>query len=88
MRNLLALLAAAALTFAGLGWYLGWYTVEHSPAAAGHRAVHIDLDGQKMTTDIRKGEAKLQEAIDQNLKEEPKHADVSTDNAAKPPSNQ
>jgi len=89
MRNLLALFAAAALTFAGVGWYLGWYTVEHSAAPAGHRAVHIDIDGRKMSTDIRKGEEKLQEALDKNLKEETnKRADVSTESAVKPPPNQ
>ena len=89
MRNLLALLAAAALTFAGMGWYLGWYTVEHSPAPSGHRAVHIDIDGQKMSSDIRKGEEKLQEALDKNLKEDTgKRADSGNTPAVKPPSNQ
>jgi UDP-glucose 6-dehydrogenase len=89
MRNLLALFAAAALTLAGVGWYLGWYTVEHSPAPVGHRAVHIDIDGQKMSADIRKGEEKLQEALDKNLKEDTtKRADSTPDGASKPPPNQ
>src|SRR3712207_7363770 len=38
VRNLLAFLAAAALTFAGLGWYLGWYKVHSASADAGHRS--------------------------------------------------
>ena len=32
MKNLLAFLAAAALTFAGVGWYLDWFQVLNSPA--------------------------------------------------------
>jgi hypothetical protein len=88
MRNLLALAAAAALTFAGVGWYLGWYSVQNSPAPVGHRAVQIDIDGQKMSTDLHKGEEKLQEALDKNLKEDTsKRADGSKDNAVKPPVN-
>ncbi len=88
MRNLLALLAAATLTFAGVGWYLGWYTVESTSAAAGHHKVHIDIDGRKMTTDLRKGEEKLQEALDKNLKEETNKRADSTNETSKAPSNQ
>ena len=44
MRNILALLAAVVLLFAGVGWYRGWYHVQSSPALAGHHAVNIDID--------------------------------------------
>ncbi len=31
MKNLLALVGAAVVTFAGLGWYLGWYNLTRQP---------------------------------------------------------
>jgi hypothetical protein len=64
MRNLLALFAAAVLTFAGVGWYLGWYRVSPAPAAEGHRSFHIDVDGTKMGQDLQKGKVKIEEALD------------------------
>jgi hypothetical protein len=66
MRNLLAFAAAAVLAFAGVGWYLGWYHVSPTPAAAGHRSVKIDIDSDKIGNDLRKGEQRLQETLDKN----------------------
>jgi hypothetical protein len=66
MRNLLAFLAALVLTVACVGWYLGWYTVESTPAQAGHNAVQIDIDRHKIGDDLHKGSEKLQEALDKN----------------------
>jgi len=67
MRNLLALLAAAGLTFAGAGWYLGWYHIEKAPAAEGHRAVHIDSDNEKISADLKKGGEKVQGVLDNKI---------------------
>ena len=36
MRSLLTLVGAAVVTFAVVGWFLGWYTVRSTPA---HRAL-------------------------------------------------
>lgn len=55
MRNLLAFLAAAALTVAGLGWYLDWYRVQATPTDAGHRKVNIDIDTNKIGDDLHRG---------------------------------
>jgi hypothetical protein len=66
MRNLLAFLAAAALTFAGVGWYLGWYKVRSQPAADGHRAVNIEFNTVKIGADIEKGEHKLHEVLEKS----------------------
>lgn len=55
MRNLLALLAAAVLAFAGIGWYLGWYEVKSEPSVSGHEKVNIDINGSKIISDVRKG---------------------------------
>ena len=36
MRNMLAFVAAAALTVVGVGWYLGWYGVSSTPTQEGN----------------------------------------------------
>jgi hypothetical protein len=59
MRNLLAFTAAAALTVAGLGWYLGWYKIHATPAADGHRNVNIDIDTAKIGDDINRAEKRI-----------------------------
>jgi hypothetical protein len=68
MRNMLAFLGAAALTLAGVGWYLGWYDVLVKPSASGHQNVDIDVNIPKIKNDINKGKEKgkekLQEALD------------------------
>ena len=65
MRNLLALLGAAVLTFVGLGWYLGWYTF--APAASStpdHPSVTIDINAKQIDADLHRGEKRVQEALD------------------------
>jgi hypothetical protein len=69
MRNLLALFATAVLTFAGVGWYLGWYRVQSKPAADGHRAYNVDVDAKKIGEDLHRGGERLQEALDKKSKE-------------------
>jgi hypothetical protein len=59
MRNLLALLGAAVVTFAVVGWFLGWYSVKATPGKDGQTHVHIGLNTDKIKTDIDKGKTKL-----------------------------
>jgi hypothetical protein len=72
MRNLLAFSAAAALTFAGVGWYLGWYKVNSDSAPSGHRKVNIDFNSVKIVDDVekgvQKGEEKLQGVLEKDKK--------------------
>jgi|GEM_PF-1018369 len=67
MRNILALLAAGLLAFAGLGWYLGWYHVQSAPAPDGHREIKVDLDTKKIKEDVNKeikeGTQKVEELL-------------------------
>lgn len=63
MRNLLALGALALLGFVGFGWYLGWYKVQSTPTADGHRQIQIDLDTNKFKTDVAKGENKVHDIL-------------------------
>ena len=74
MRNLLALFAAAVLTFIGVGWYLGWYHIQASAAADGHQAYNVDLNARKIREDLHRGTEKLQEAIDSSRKDDGKRA--------------
>lgn len=75
MRNLLAFVAAAVLTFLGVGWYLDWYRVKSSPADTGHHRMDIDINGEKIIQDVQKGvekgEKKLQNALDKKGSTEP-----------------
>jgi hypothetical protein len=66
MRNLLALVGAAVLTFAGVGWFLGWYHLEPAPGKApGHRSVTVDIDPRKIKDDIHKGEQNVERVLEQ-----------------------
>jgi hypothetical protein len=68
MRNLLAFVAAAILTFVCVGWYLDWYRVKSSPAPSGHQQLNIDLNRAKIAEDVHKGvqrgEEKLQDVLE------------------------
>lgn len=55
MRNLLAFFGAMVITFAGVGWYLGWYDIQSEPNADGKRSYRIDIDTQKLSQDTRAG---------------------------------
>jgi hypothetical protein len=55
MRNLLAFLAAAILTFAGVGWYLDWYRIKSTPAPSGHHQLNIDVNRNKIIDDVHRG---------------------------------
>src|SRR5262245_64803652 len=69
MRNLLALLAAALLVFAGVGWYLGWYKISSTSDESGHRKINIDLDKNKIADDLNKGREKLRDLLTNKEKE-------------------
>jgi hypothetical protein len=73
MRNLLAFLAAALVTFIGVGWYLDWYKIDKQPSSGGHQKVNIDINGGKIADDIhkgvQKGEEKLQDVVDKEKKQ-------------------
>ena len=59
MRSLLTLVGAAVVTFAVVGWFLGWYKVRTTPGPDGHREVQIDFNGPKIKEDLNKGEQKI-----------------------------
>jgi hypothetical protein len=54
MRNLLALIGAVVVLFAGLGWYLGWYTFALEPSVNGKQRIQLDVDTDKLTGDVER----------------------------------
>jgi hypothetical protein len=70
MRNLLAFVAAALLTFVGLGWYLDWYKVTSGAASGGHRQVNIDINTDKIGEDFEKGGKEVRKLLDRSGKNE------------------
>jgi hypothetical protein len=65
MRNLLALAALVLIGFGGLGWYLGWYKIHTAPTADGHRQIEIDVDTNKIKSDVNKGENKVHDWLNE-----------------------
>ena len=58
MRNLLAFVAAAALTVVGVGWYLSWF-----------RTINIELNTTKIREDLNKGEQKVHQLLEHRRKD-------------------
>jgi hypothetical protein len=84
MRNLLALLAALLLLFAGLGWYLDWFKVKQHPAEPGHNNVSIDINTKKIGQDSQKFEQKLHQFIESATKEKEKAPDAKVPGKSPP----
>jgi hypothetical protein len=78
MRNLLALGALLILVFVGLGWYLGWYKIVGAPTGDGHTKIQIDLNTNKIKTDVGKGEAKVHDWLTEQNGTVPQPTNVTT----------
>jgi len=85
MRNLLAFLAALALTFAGVGWYLDWFKIRSAPPVEepGHRSVNIDINTKKVGQDLHRAEEKVQDALNSSKEDPAKRAATQAINTAK-----
>jgi hypothetical protein len=55
MKNFLAFLAVLVVVVAGAGWYLGWFSVSTIPLLGGHKRVSVDIDTNKVKSDVTKG---------------------------------
>jgi hypothetical protein len=53
MRNLLALVGAATITFVGLGWYMGWYHVSRQPSITGTQRFNLEVSPNKIAADSK-----------------------------------
>jgi hypothetical protein len=73
MRNLLAFLAAAAITIALVGWYLDWFQVRSGTnAESGQPKVEIDINSKKIGSDLHRGGQALENAIEKKKPEDSK----------------
>ena len=59
MRNILALVGAAVVLFAVLGWYLKWYEPHVEPSADGHFKFNVDVNKKKIVEDGANGVQKV-----------------------------
>jgi hypothetical protein len=75
MRNSLAFLAAAAIVLAGAGWYLDWFQLSSNPNGDGHRQVTIDVNTNKVGTDVTTAVKKADQMIEKDKATDPK-ADI------------
>jgi hypothetical protein len=64
MRNILALVGAAVVAFLAVGWYLGWYQVSSPSTAPGKPGVHVDINSEKISEDVKKGVTKGEEIVE------------------------
>jgi hypothetical protein len=56
MRNLLALLGFALVTFLIVGWYLDWYHITPKASATpGHVGWEADINKKKIGDDVNRG---------------------------------
>lgn len=78
MRNLLAFLAAVTLTLAGVGWYLGWYTIQSQPSASGKSTISIEFDDGKIGSDLKKGLQSVEQKLQKNSDSTPKDSAAET----------
>jgi hypothetical protein len=64
---MLAFLAALAIAFLGLGWYLDWYKIHPVSSQAGHQTYTVDINaekiGQTVQAGVRKGGQEIQDLL-------------------------
>jgi len=81
MRNILALVGAATLTFLVVGWYLGWYQIAGIPGPGGKQSVSIEVHTDKVATDVGNFADRVGEGVDSlrdKAKTEAKPATLTT----------
>jgi hypothetical protein len=77
VRNILALVGGAVVTFAGLGWYLGWYSVARKAASPGQSSFQVDINREQLTKDIKQGIERGREGLNQLREGSDEHAKPS-----------
>jgi hypothetical protein len=69
MRNLLALIGAVVVAFAGLGWYLGWYKLGIESSNPSHPKFNVEVETDKIKDDVKKGEKKVGDVLSNQFKD-------------------
>ncbi len=77
MRNLLALVGALVIGFAGVGWYMGWYTVHFTRTPEGTIHVDGDVNAKKVTEDTSNGAKQVEAFIGSQAQKAQQGAEVN-----------
>lgn len=77
MRNILALVGAATLTFLVVGWYLGWYQISSLPGPGGKQSLSVQVHPGKVAGDVEKAVERGGEVVD-SLRDKSKPAPLPT----------
>ena len=64
MRNILALVGAATVTFLAVGWYLGWYQISSLRSPRGEQSFNVNINPDKITDDVKTGVKKGEDFVD------------------------
>jgi hypothetical protein len=67
MRNLLALIGALVVGFAGVGWYMGWYKLSFSKNPEGHIQIRTDVNTNKVADDVGQASQQIGSFIGEKL---------------------
>jgi hypothetical protein len=68
MRNILAFLGALVVTLLVVGWYENWFQVRTTSGTGGTRNITIDIDSNKVTSDIEETEHKIETFVEEEAK--------------------
>jgi len=84
MRSFFTLVGFATVAFVGLGWYFDWYHLTRQPAnATGTQRFQVDLNGNKIADDVKKGIEEGGEIVDK-LREQKSQNNPAPAQAEKP----
>lgn len=67
MKNMLTMAATGLVIFALLGWYLDWYKVSRTTTPDGKQHISIDVNTQRIRTDVKSGEQKIGSYLGQTV---------------------
>jgi hypothetical protein len=83
MRNILAILGAAVVTFAVIGYFLDWYKIHPTP----DHQVNIDVNASKIVDDVKQESKEITNHLQEKKKDgTPQQEAPSTPNANPMPS--
>lgn len=69
MRNMLALVGALVVGFAGVGWYLGWYKLQVTKSSDGTLQVTTNVDTTRVVHDAGEGVRRVGEVVGTQLEQ-------------------
>lgn len=72
MRSLITLVVVLAVVLGGIGFYLGWFSISNTAPADGNKSsFSVEVDKQRINSDIDKGKERLKDTRDKIGKTKP-----------------